>query len=161
MSWWGFVVPLYAPWKPRQVVKGCKNDLMQGQSGSWGSFIFWPIHPRSLISECIDTAAEGVQNVWPGLLHLPPVYYKWEHSETNSQFGSSEISSLSLSVGGELPRRTLRGLLIKHMIWNKVRAAKSEMVGWAIINVYQLESLFKHLLEEIGPLGDRSPEKHL
>lgn len=38
-------------------------------------------------------------------------------SKTKGQFGSCEISCPSLSVGGELPHRTLRGLLIKHMMW--------------------------------------------
>lgn len=101
-----------ATWKPRQVVKGCENDLVQGQLWSRGSLNFLPVYPRSLFSQCINVAAEGAWDVWSSLLHLPPMCYKWECNERHGQFGRGEISSSNPSVGGELPRRTMRGLLI-------------------------------------------------
>lgn len=47
---------------PGQVVKGFKNDSMEGQSSSCGRFSFLP---GSVISQCIDAVAEGKEMCSP------------------------------------------------------------------------------------------------
>lgn len=117
-----------------------------------------PSLSTSLIADCMIAATKRVRNARCSLLHLPSVCHKWGYGKTNGQFGSSEISTLSPGVGGELPRSNSMRVLdvgTHDEEGNNQVSGSSEIKSClTIICFYQLESFSKCLSAVSVPHGN-------
>lgn len=117
-----------------------------------------------LIADCMIAATKRVWNARCSLLHLPPVCHKWGYGKTNGQFGSSEISTLSPGVGGELPHsNSMRVLDVETHDEegnNQVSGSSEIKSCLTIICFYQLESFSKCLSEVSLPHGNWKCDRH-
>lgn len=103
---------------------------------------------------CEGSCRWGVLYAHRRLLHLPQELHKREYVETNDQSGGGELSNLSFSVGGGLPRSILQRLFTKHTMWKVEMRSDQQNSEVQQLRVFICKKIsLKALSEEIRPLG--------